>query len=75
MKKIASMHTWLIADGKILDFSADQFNAFCNEKFDQVHITNIGDSRYLSWQDFQDQGYNEYGYDEDWILNYYIENL
>jgi len=84
-EKISSMHVWLEADNKILDFTANQFAPFVNDKIDQVEILPKANAhRYMKNRGAVIDGaiftdrfeYKDVGIDEDsFVLNWYIENL
>lgn len=72
-EKIYSLHSWLEVDGKILDFTANQFAPFVNYKIDEVQIMPKAGSEKIYMQ--YDPDYKDVGLDYETILDFYIENL
>jgi len=72
-QKICSYHTWLEVDGKILDFTARQFQPFVDERIDEVVITDPSNPRYMKFP--LPEGYKDVGLDDEYVLNWYIEQL
>lgn len=71
-QKIYSLHYWLEIDNKILDLTANQFNPFINQKIDEVEIIPVNSTnRYMQYN----KEYQDVGLDDDFILNWYIENI
>lgn len=67
-QKIYSLHSWLELDGKILDFTANQFNPFVNNKIEEIHICPMNSpevERYMKYN----PTYLDVGLDEEEILN------
>lgn len=72
-RKIYSLHSWLEADGKILDFTANQFAPFVNYPIDEVQIMPKAGSQgtYMKY----DEEYQDVGLDQETIFEFYVENL
>lgn len=75
-KDLSSIHTWLEIGDKIVDFTVQQFQPFCNEKIPQVLITDINDHRYLTYKkNPKEWDVEEVGLDGGVIFEHYVNNL
>jgi hypothetical protein len=77
-QKIFSLHSWLEADGKIIDFTAEQFAPFVNYKINEVQIMPISKSKGIYVHYYERDAYSDYKdvlLDDGPIFEYYINNL